>query len=207
MVSLVLHEIKNKYDEVNTAGFCLKSDASWDRDNIENLSIIIWLFCNSWGIPDWFSGPESVGCQVHHNTDTETSLRWSLQYWQHNQCYDGSPAMSGLKGGVQTLLQKRLAAMFHTYTVSIISFFSWCMLCKLSHVLKHFLSDQVHSAHSFIITILHSTEMHHLWKLLEIRLPSHYQVVWSKLLCCTKILRTSIISRLWHTKRKDSSNT
>lgn len=52
MVSLVLHEIKNKYDKVDTAGFCLKSDGSWDRDNIENLSIMIWLVCNSWGIPD-----------------------------------------------------------------------------------------------------------------------------------------------------------
>ena len=37
---MVLHEIKNKYDNADHAGFSIKSDGTRDRCNVENLSIM-----------------------------------------------------------------------------------------------------------------------------------------------------------------------
>ena len=40
LANLVLHEIKNKYDNADHAGFSIKSDGTRDRCNVENLSIM-----------------------------------------------------------------------------------------------------------------------------------------------------------------------
>lgn len=47
MASLGLQEIKNKYVNADTAGFCLKSNGTRERCNMENLSIMIWFVHNS----------------------------------------------------------------------------------------------------------------------------------------------------------------
>ena len=47
LANLVLHEIKNEYNNADPAGFSIKSDGTIDRCNVENLSIMIRFICNS----------------------------------------------------------------------------------------------------------------------------------------------------------------
>ncbi len=50
LASMVLKKIKQKYDTADSAAFCLKSDGTRDRRNIENVSVVIRFVCN--GVPE-----------------------------------------------------------------------------------------------------------------------------------------------------------
>ncbi len=47
---MVLKKIKQKYDTADSAAFCLKSDGTMDRCNIENVSVVIRFVRN--GVPE-----------------------------------------------------------------------------------------------------------------------------------------------------------
>lgn len=47
LADMVLSEIKHRYTNADSAGFCLKSDGTRDKCNVENLSVMIRFVCNS----------------------------------------------------------------------------------------------------------------------------------------------------------------
>ena len=44
---MVLGEVKKRYENADSVGFCLKSDGTRDRCNIEDLSVVIRFVRNS----------------------------------------------------------------------------------------------------------------------------------------------------------------
>ena len=111
LANLVLHEIKNKYNNADHTGFSIKSDGTRDRCNVENLSIMIWFVCNS--IPE----EHLIGLLDLSQLDAECMTTQILQHLSDSgysadeiisQCYDGAAVMSGIRGGVQALLQKKV---------------------------------------------------------------------------------------------------
>lgn len=44
---MVLGEVRKKYDNAESAGFCLNSDGTRDSRNVENLSVMIRFVSNS----------------------------------------------------------------------------------------------------------------------------------------------------------------
>ncbi|KAK0141175.1 hypothetical protein N1851_021817 [Merluccius polli] len=96
LANLVLHEIKNKYNNADHTGFSIKSDGTRDRCNVENLSIMIRFVCNS--IPE----ENLIGLLDLSQLDAEFMTTQILQH------LSDSAVMSGIRGGVQALLQKKL---------------------------------------------------------------------------------------------------
>lgn len=89
----------------------MKSDGTRDRCNTENLSVIIRFVCN--GVPE----EHLIGLLELQQLDADYITTEILQHLSESgysadnimsQCYDGASVMSGVRGGVQALLQQRL---------------------------------------------------------------------------------------------------
>ncbi len=111
LADMVLSEIKHRYTNADSAGFCLKSDGTRDKCNVENLSVMIRLLCNS--LPE----EHLIGLLDLHQLDAEYISNQILSHLSAasysadnivSQCYDGASVMSGVRGGVQALLQNKL---------------------------------------------------------------------------------------------------
>lgn len=111
LADMVLSEIKCRYTDADSAGFCLKSDGTRDKCNVENLSVIIRFVCNS--LPE----EHLIGLLELHQLDAEYISTQILSHLSAagysadnivSQCYDGASVMSGARGGVQALLQNKL---------------------------------------------------------------------------------------------------
>lgn len=108
---MVLKDIKTKYEEADSPGFCIKSDGTRDLCNIENLSLIIRFVRNS--IPE----EHLIGLIEFNQLDSEYVCDQILSHLSDlgyngdnlvSKCYDGASVMSGLRGGVQALLQNKV---------------------------------------------------------------------------------------------------
>lgn len=111
LANMVLGEVRKRYANADSAGFCIKCDGTRDKSNVENLSIMIRFVCNS--------KPEEhlIGLLDLHKLDAEYISTEILKHLSEagysgdnivSQCYDGASVMSGVQGGVQALVQKKL---------------------------------------------------------------------------------------------------
>lgn len=181
LAKMVLEDIRARYEAADSPGFCVKSDGTRDRCNIENLSIVIRFVRDS--IPE----EHLIGLVELDQLDAEylcTQILSHLSKLSYNadnivsQCYDGASVMSGARGGVQAILQQKLGrdipyvhcynhqlhlAVIHAVQSEPLAkkFFDW------SSSLKTF-------CHRHYVTHTYSTPT--LKRLLEIRWTSHYEV-------------------------------
>lgn len=101
----MLGEVKKKYENADSAGFCLKSDGrdgTRDRCNVENLSVMIRFISSS--MPE----EHLIGLLELHQLDAEYITSEILTHLSDagysadnilSQCYDGASVMSGIRGG------------------------------------------------------------------------------------------------------------
>lgn len=111
LAKMVLKEIKRKYDEADTPGMSIKCDGTRDRCNIENLSIIIRFVRNSIPEEHLIGLVELDQLNAEYMCNQILSHLSDLGYSANNlvsQCYDGASVMSGVRGGVQALLQSKV---------------------------------------------------------------------------------------------------
>ncbi|KAM3621706.1 uncharacterized protein V6R79_014779 [Siganus canaliculatus] len=181
LANMVLRQIRKRYENADSAGFCLKSDGTRDRCNVENLSVIIRFVSNS--MPE----EHLIGLLDLHQLDAEyitSELMTHLSdagYSADNilsQCYDGASVMSGVRGGVQALLQKKLAR----YVPYI-----HCYNHQLHLVVVHAMQSEPCAKRFFDLSgslykffqhhhVSQKYDAPHLKRLLEIRWTSHYEV-------------------------------
>ena len=109
LADMVLGEIRKTYENADSAGFCLNSDGTSDRCDVENLSVMIQFVSNS--MPE----EHLIGLLDLHQLDAEYITSEILTHLSDagysadnilSQCYDGASVMSGVRGGVQALLEK-----------------------------------------------------------------------------------------------------
>ncbi len=180
LANMVLEETRNKYANADSVGFCLKSDGTRDRCNIENLSIMIRFVCNS--VPE----EHLIGLLDLHQLDAEYMCNEILSHLSDagysadnivSQCYDGASVMSGVRGGVQAPMQKlaRYIPYIHCYSH------------QLHLVVVHAMQDEPCAKNFFSPSnSLYNFCCHYyvsqkydapcLKRLLEIRWTSHYDV-------------------------------
>ena len=178
---MVLGEIRKKYENADSAGFCLKSDGTRDRCNVENLSVMIRFVSNS--MPE----EHLIGLLDLHQLDAEYITSEILTHLSDagysadnilSQCYDGASVMSGVRGGVQALIQQKLAR----YVPYI-----HCYNHQLHLVVVHAMQSEPCAKRFFdLSSSLYKFFQHHhvskkydapnLKRLLEIRWTSHYEV-------------------------------
>uniref|UniRef100_A0A8C2BET5 DUF4371 domain-containing protein n=1 Tax=Cyprinus carpio TaxID=7962 RepID=A0A8C2BET5_CYPCA len=181
LASMVLKKIKQKYDTADSAAFCLKSDGTRDRCNTENLSVIIRFVCN--GVPE----EHLIDLLELQQLDADYITTEILQHLSESgysadnimsQCYDGASVMSGVRGGVQALLQQRLDRHIP---------YIHCYNHQLHLTVIHAIQSEPCAKRFFDLSgSLHSFFRHHfvsqryncpyLKRLLEIRWTSHYEV-------------------------------
>lgn len=116
-----LREIKKKYEHADSARFCIRCNWTSYRCNVENLSVMIHFVSNS------RSEEHLIGLLDLHQLNAEYVMSEILTHFSDagsnadnilSQCYDGASVMSGIRGGVQALLQNKLArfiAYIHCY--------------------------------------------------------------------------------------------
>ena len=112
LADMVLGEIRKKYENADSAGFCFKSDGTRDRCNVENLSVMIHFVRNSMPEEHLIELLELQQLDAEYITSEILIHLSDAGYSADNilsQCYDGASVMSGVRGGVQALLQKKLA--------------------------------------------------------------------------------------------------
>lgn len=144
--------------------FCLKSDGTRDRCNVENVSVIIQFIGNS--MPEeHLTGLLDL---QHLNAEYITSeILLHLSDAGYNadsilcQFYDGASVMSRIKCGVQALLQKRIdkyVPYIHCYNNQLHLVVVHAI--RVSHVQKDFLVFLVHSTTFFTSTMCSIKMMH-----------------------------------------------
>lgn len=181
LTDMVLGETRKKYENADAAGFCLKSDGTRDRCNVENLSIMIRFVTNS--MPE----EHLIGLLELDQLDAEYMTSEILKYLSDagysadnilSQCYDGASVMSGVRGGVQALLQKKLCR----YVPYI-----HCYNHQLHLVVVHAMQSEPCAKRFFDLSssLYHFFQHHYvtrkydapnLRRLLQIRWTSHYEV-------------------------------
>lgn len=133
----VLGEIRKRYENADSAGFCLKSDGTRDRRNGENVSVMIRFVSNSMlgehliGLLDLHQSEYITSEILTHLSDAGYSADYIL-----SPCYDGASVMSGVRGVVQALP------------------------CRVNHVQNDFLTSLVQSTSFFSITMCLRNMMH-----------------------------------------------
>ncbi|XP_051780723.1 zinc finger protein 862-like [Erpetoichthys calabaricus] len=181
LADMVLFEVRKKYESADSAGFCLKSDGTRDRCNVGYLSVIIRFVRNSMpeehliGLLDLQQlDAEYITSEILlHLSDADYSADSIL-----SQCYDGASVMSGVRGGVQALLQKRL----DRYVPYI-----HCYNHQLHLVVVHAMQSEPCAKRFFSLSSSLYNFFHHHYMLnkhdapclnwrLEIRWTSHYEV-------------------------------
>lgn len=181
LAKMVLKDIQTKYEEADSPGLCIKSDGTRDRCNIENLSVIIRFVRNSIPEEHLIGLIELNQLDAEYVCDQILSNLSDLGYNGDNlvsQCYDGASVMSGVRGGVQALLQNKVGkdipyvhcynhqlhlAVVHAMHAEPVAkkFFDWSSsLNTFCH--RHYVANR------------YSTPT--LKRLLEIRWTSHYDV-------------------------------
>ena len=178
LADMVLGEIRKKYENADCAGFCLKSDGTRDRCNVENLSLMIRFVSSS--MPE----EHLIGLLELHQFDVEYITSEILTHLSDagysadnilSQCYDGASVMSG----VQALLQKKLAR----YVPYI-----HCYNHQLHLIVVHAMQSEPCAKRFFDLSssLLKFFQHHHvsqkydapdLKRLLEIRWTSHYEEI------------------------------
>ncbi|KAK0150726.1 Zinc finger MYM-type protein 1 [Merluccius polli] len=111
LAKMVLNEIKTRYGEADSPGLCIKSDGTRDRCNIENVSVIIRFVHNSIPEEHLIGLIQLNQLDAAYVCDQILSHLSDLGYSGDNlvsQCYDGASVMSGVRGGVQALLQNKV---------------------------------------------------------------------------------------------------
>lgn len=181
LADMVLGEVRKKYQNADSAGFCLKSDGTRDRCNVENLSVMIRFISSS--MPE----EHLIGLLELHQLDAEYITSEILTHLSDagysadnilSQCYDGASVMSGIRGGVQALLQNKLARYIP---------YIHCYNHQLHLVVVHAIQSEPCAKRFFNLSnSLHKFFQHHyvsekhnapnLKRLLEIRWTSHYEV-------------------------------
>ncbi|GAA6079447.1 zinc finger MYM-type protein 1-like [Tachysurus ichikawai] len=181
LADMVLREVRKKYENADSSGFCLKSDGTRDRRNVENLSVMIRFPCSS--MPE----EHLIGLLDLHQLDAEYITSEILAHLSDagysadnilSQCYDGASVMSGVRGVVQALLQKKLSR----YVPYI-----HCYNHQLHLVVVHAMQSEPCAKRFFDLSSSpykffqhhHVSEKYdapHLKRLLEIRWTSHYEV-------------------------------
>ncbi|XP_051791533.1 uncharacterized protein LOC127530015 [Erpetoichthys calabaricus] len=181
LADMVLGEVRKKYESADSARFCLKSDGTRDRCNVENLSVIIRVVRNS--MPE----EHLIGLLDLQQLDAEYITSEILLHLSDagysadsilSQCYDGASVMSGVRGGVQALLQKRLGR----YVPYI-----HCYNHQLHLVVVHAMQSEPCAKRFFSLSSSLYNFFHHHYvlnkhdapcikKLLEIGWTSHYEV-------------------------------
>lgn len=178
---MVLEEVQKRYRNADAKGFCLKSDGTRDRCNVENLSVIVRFVTDS--------KPEEhlIGLLDLHELDAEHITSELLAHLSDagyssdnilSQCYDGAPVFSGVRGGVQALLQNKLARYVP---------YVHCFNHQLHLVVVHAMQSEPGAKRFFDLSCsLYKFFQHHhvadkydapnLKRLLEMRWTSHYQV-------------------------------
>ena len=95
LANKVSGDVRKRYANADSAGFCLKRDGTRDRCNVEKFSIIIRFLCNS--IPE----EHLIGLLNLHQLDAEILKHLSdAGYCPDNmvsQCCDGASVMSGIR--------------------------------------------------------------------------------------------------------------
>ncbi|MGH0155227.1 UNVERIFIED_CONTAM: hypothetical protein FKN15_048469 [Acipenser sinensis] len=108
---MVLNQIKEKSMHSDSSGYCIKSDGTRDKCNVEILSIMVRFVTDS--IPE----EHLIGLLELHQLDEEYITTQTLQHLSEvgfnadniiSQCYDGASVMSGVNGGVQAMLPRKL---------------------------------------------------------------------------------------------------
>ncbi len=181
LAKMVLDDIRTRYENSDSPGACIKSDGSRDRCNIENLSVVVRFVRDSIPEEHLIGLVELAQLDAEYVSTQMLSHLSDLSYNADNivsQCYDGAAVMSGVRGGVQALLQQKLSrdipyahcfnhqlhlAVIHAMQAepSAKRFFDW------SSSLKAF-------CHRHYVT--HTYNAPTLKRLLEIRWTSHYEV-------------------------------
>ncbi|KAL1279398.1 hypothetical protein QQF64_026071 [Cirrhinus molitorella] len=172
LASMVLKKIQQKYDTADSAAFCLKSDGTRDRCNIENLSILIRFVCN--GVPE----EHLIGLLELQQLNAEYITTEILQHLSETG-FSADNILSVLfRGGVQAILQQRLGRhipYIHCYNHQL--HLSVIHTIQSEPCAKRFfdLSGSLYSffRHHFVCQ-RHSCP--YLKRLLEICWTSHYEV-------------------------------
>ncbi|KAL7378007.1 hypothetical protein ABVT39_007293 [Epinephelus coioides] len=118
LADMVLGEVRKKYENADAAGFCLKSDGTRDRCNVENLSVMTRFVSNSMPEEHLIGLLDLDRLDAEHITSEILTCLSDAGYSADNilsQCYDGASVMSGVRDGVQALLQKKLASSLYNF--------------------------------------------------------------------------------------------
>ncbi|KAG2466055.1 ZP3 protein, partial [Polypterus senegalus] len=181
LADMVLGEVRKKYESANSAGLCLKSDGTRERCNVENVSVIIRFVRNSMPVEHLIGlldlqqlDAEYITSEIlFHLCDAGYSADSIL-----SQCYDGASVMSGVRGGVQALLQKRLdryVPYIHCYNHQLHLVLEQDMQSEPCEKRFFSLSSSVYNfVHHHYVLNKHDAPC--LKKLLEIRWTSHCEV-------------------------------
>ncbi|KAL7385564.1 hypothetical protein ABVT39_024366 [Epinephelus coioides] len=95
---MVLGEVRKKYENADAAGFCLKSDGTRDRCNVENLSVMIRFASNSMPEEHLIGLLDLDRLDAEYITSVILTCLSDAGYSADNilsQCYDGASVMSG----------------------------------------------------------------------------------------------------------------
>lgn len=121
LAQCVLNEVKQKYKSADTSEFCIKSDGTRDRCNVENLSLVIIFVRNSVPEEHLIGLLDLEQLNAEYITSQILTAVDDQGYSTHKiirQYYDGASVMSGISGGVQALLQKKLGREISTATTT-----------------------------------------------------------------------------------------
>uniref|UniRef100_A0A3Q1GW72 HAT C-terminal dimerisation domain-containing protein n=1 Tax=Acanthochromis polyacanthus TaxID=80966 RepID=A0A3Q1GW72_9TELE len=178
---MVINDIKEKYENADYSGFCLKSDGTRDKCNVENMSVMIRFVRN--GIPE----EHLIGLLDLSQLNAEYITTQILEHLSESgynaaeimsQCYDGASVMSGVKGGVQALIQKKIGKdipYIHCYNHQLHLVVVHAMQAEPCAKAFFDLSGSLHSFfHRHYMS--QNYDVPSLKRLLEIRWTSHYEV-------------------------------
>ena len=181
LAKMVLNEIKTRYGEADSPGLCIKSDGTRDRCNIENLSVIIRFVHNSIPEEHLIGLIQLNQLDAAYVCDQILSHLSDLGYSGDNlvsQCYDGASVMSGVRGGVQALLQNKVGKdipYVHCYNHQLHLAVVHAMHAEpLAKKFFEWSSSLNTFCHRHYVANTYSTPT--LKRLLEIRWTSHYEV-------------------------------
>lgn len=181
LAHMVLDDIKKRYNKADSAGLCIKCDGTRDKCNIENLSLMIRFVSD--GIPE----EHLIGLLDLSELNAEFITEQILKHLSDSgynadniisQCYDGASVMSGVRGGVQALLQQKVGKdipYIHCYNHQLHLAVVHAM--QAEPCAKNFF-DLSGSLHSFFHRhyVSQNYNVPSLKRLLEIRWTSHHDV-------------------------------
>ena len=181
LANMVLGEIKKIYENADAVGFCLKSDGSRDRCNVENLSVMIRFVSASLPEEHLIGLLDLDQLDAQYITSEILKCLSDAGYSADNilsQCYDGASVMSGVRGGVQALLQQKLGKYIP---------YIHCYNHQLHLVVVHAMQSEQCTKRFFdLSSSLYNFFQHHyitrkydapnLRRLIQIRWTSHYEV-------------------------------